>query len=90
MGWEALKTAGTIAGGAAAIYSLARALLVPLLRQLADSVGGWRGKLLKALLWAFDRPEAEIAKAEAAGAAAVEGNPGSGAAGATGEPRDIA
>lgn len=85
MGWATVMTAGKLAGGAAAMYSVARAWLVPPLRRLADGMGGWRGSALSMLLWAFERPD----KARDAGDKAVADNPGGGVTDISGDPIDI-
>jgi hypothetical protein len=77
LAWTALKVALAAAGG----YSLAKKLLAPVLRKIADKAPPWMKPLFAMLLWSFETP---IAKAETAGDVAVAENPPTGTDGATG------
>lgn len=85
--WAALGTAVAMAGG----YSLLKELLVPRLvwLQSREWMPGWGKTAIDLALWFFARDRATIAKAEAAGAAAVEASPASGVEGLLGKPRDL-
>lgn len=89
LAFTALKVSIAAASG----YELVKELLAPALRALADRLP-WAGAraavhaLLNFALWAFEnRRKAVIAKAEAAGEAAVVANPPGGAAAVVGEPK---
>ncbi len=84
LAWMAFKVALGAAGG----YSLAKKLLVPLLRKLAAVAPSWAKPVFSMILWVFDKPTT-TEQAEAAGEAAVVANPGTGASGPAGTPTDI-
>lgn len=89
-----LVTALGVAVGASGGYTAIRRLLAPALRRLAGKLPGPLGKGvnlgLDLLLWAFEsHGRKAVAKAEAAGQAAVEAKPAQGAAGVLGAPKDI-
>ncbi len=76
--WAMVKAATLIAVGAAGGYSLIKKLLVePLIRPYAAKAPAWLKMPLMAVLWFFDRPM-PTAKADAAGAKAVEAKPATG------------
>jgi hypothetical protein len=80
-----VKVAFGIAITAAGGYKLVKELAVPLLTKLRDKLPAWARPLVDVLLWAFQRDP--VAKAEAAGDAAVADKPSTGIAGVVGEPR---
>lgn len=83
LAWAALKNAFLAAGG----YSMVKRLLVtPLLKPLRDKLPTWLRPVLDLVLAIF---EPRVAKAAAAGDAAVAAKPSTGAAGVVGEPRDV-
>jgi hypothetical protein len=85
--WTALGVAAVASGG----YTALKRLAAPALRWLEAKAPAWArpfvGPVIAVLLWFVDRPSA-IAKAKAAGDAAVEANPPTGAAGVVGEPKN--
>jgi hypothetical protein len=84
-----LYMAGKVAVIAGGGYSLIKALLVePVLRPLAARAPKWLQPVFALVFWFFDRPT-PVAKAEAAGAAAVAAKPGTGASSVVGRPRDL-
>lgn len=83
--WTALLLAFAAAGGYTAVKRL---VIVPLLRPLRDRAPAWLKPILNLALWVFERPD-PVAKAEAAGAAAVTDKPSTGVAGIVGAPRDV-
>jgi len=88
-GWAMAKTAMLIAVGAAGGYSIIKKLLVePFLRPWAAKAPAWLRIPLNAVLWIFDRPM-PVAKAEAAGQAAVDANPAGGVEAVTGKAREV-
>lgn len=84
LAWTSLKIALGAAGG----YSLLKKFAAPILTRIADKAPAWAKPIFALVLWAFTSPD-PIAKAEAAGAAAVKADPAPGAAGAAGTPTDI-
>lgn len=78
---SALGVAFAAAGG----YSMAKRLLVPTLRALQAKLPASMRPLLGLVLWVFDKPS-PVAKAEAAGAAAVAAHPAPGIEGVAGKP----
>jgi hypothetical protein len=87
--WMMVKTAGLIAVGAAGGYALVKKLLIePLLRPWSSKAPAWLRPLLAMVLWIFDKPS-PIAKAEAAGNAAVAAKPPTGMEGVVGKTRDV-
>lgn len=86
--WKAL----TVAFGAAGGYSIVKRLLVePVLRPLFNKIAAkypWLGPVFDVALWFFAKPD-PIAKAEAAGQAAVEAKPSTGAAGVVGTATEV-
>lgn len=89
-----LWTALTIAAGASGGYSAIRRVVAPALRFLESKLPAWAKPLLAPIfnmvLWAFESKKATtIAKAEAAGKAAVEAKPAPGIEGITGAPKDF-
>jgi hypothetical protein len=83
--WAAVGAAATLAGG----YALIKELVVPRLVWLRDLswMPGWAKTVIDLGLWVFARDRATVAKAEAAGQAAVDATPTNGIAGAIGSPR---
>lgn len=81
--WTAAKVAFFAAGG----YSLVSSLVGPLVTKAP----AWLRPFLDMVLWFFNRKPtaAAVAKAEAAGNAAVAAKPSTGVAGFVGEPKDI-
>lgn len=87
--WAIAKTASMIAIGAAGGYTLVKELVIdPLLRPLAAKAPAWMQPLFALVFWIFDRPS-PVAKAEAAGQAAVVAKPAEGVEGVLGKPRDV-
>lgn len=82
--WVAFKIAISAAGG----YSMFKALVVPLLKKANDKMPKWLQPVLGLLLKIFESQDPEE-RAQAAGDKAVADNPSTGAAGVTGEPKDI-
>lgn len=83
--WHALGIATSAAGG----YSLIKALLVePFLLKYLDKAPSWLQPILRLALSLFAPPD-PVAKAVAAGKAAVEAKPSKGAAGVTGAAQEI-
>lgn len=76
---SALGVAFAAAGG----YSAAKRLLAPLLEKLKSKAPAWAAPIFDLALWVFAKPSA-VAKAEAAGAAAVEAHPPGGLEGIAG------
>lgn len=77
MSWGLLWAAVGVAVSASGGYTLVKRLVVdPLLRPLASKAPKWAQPLFKLLLWIFDNQS--VAKAEAAGEAAVEAKPSAG------------
>ena len=86
MAWAALGIGVAAAGG----WKLLKELVVdPLVRPLVAKAPAWLRPVLELALWVFDRPDAGAA-ARKAGDAAVEANPGKGAAAVVGAPTDVA
>lgn len=79
-------TALGVAFAASGGYSMIKRLVVPTLRALQAKLPAWARPVLDLALWIFG-PAPAIAKAEAAGAKAVEANPATGAAGIVGTPK---
>ena len=86
--WAIARHALAIAVGAAGGYSLVKRLLIPKIRWLASKCPAWAQPAFRMILWLFDAPDA-VAKAEAAGAAAVKAKPSTGISGIVGDPRDV-
>lgn len=90
--WDAFKIAAGAAGGYAVLNEL---LVEPYLKPLQDKLPKWAQLPLSMLLWIFSKKagpsdgEKAIAKAEDAGAAAVEAKPAQGAATVIGKPTEI-
>lgn len=83
------KTAALIAAAAAGGYSMIKTLIVePFLRPWAAKAPTWIRWAFDMILWIFDRPM-PVAKAEAAGAAAVAAKPGTGIEAVTGKAREV-
>lgn len=80
LAWTALKIATAAAGG----YSLAK----PLILWAAEKSPSWLKPVFALVLWVFEKGS-PVAKAEAAGAAAVAANPAPGAESITGPHRDV-
>lgn len=88
-GWPMVKTAALIAAAAAGGYSMIKTLLIePFLRPWAAKAPTWIKWAFDMVLWIFDKP-APIAKAEAAGQAAVDANPAGGVEAVTGKAREV-
>lgn len=88
-GWPMVKTAALIAAAAAGGYSMIKTLLVdPFIRPWAAKAPAWLRWLLNGVLWFFDRPS-PVAKAEAAGQAAVDAKPAQGTEGVVGKAREV-
>lgn len=84
MSWGLLWAAVGVAVSASGGYTLVKRLVIdPLLRPLASKVPKWLKPLFSLLLWMFDNQS--VAKAEAAGEAAVKKNPSNGLP----TPRDL-
>lgn len=73
--WGALKFATMAAGG----YELLKKLLVPVILKIGSKAPNWMKPGFDLLLWMFNKNSAAVAKAEAAGEAAVIANPAPGA-----------
>lgn len=87
---ETFKTAIGVAVGAAGGWKLAKELLVPVLRRVQDKLPARLRPLMTVLLWVFENPgAARIAKAEAAGAAAVKAHPAPGVSAVVGKVKDV-
>lgn len=92
--WSGLKFGVVAAGGYAVIKKL---VIEPILRPLAAKAPAWLQPVFALVFWIFDRAKpgdaAVAAKAradaDAAGKAAVEATPPSGASGITGAPTEI-
>lgn len=86
LAWTALKVSFTAAVG----FEFVKELLGPAMRWLEAKAPTWMRPVLKPvfdlILWAFEGRKAAIAKAEAAGQAAVDANPPTGVAGVVGTP----
>ena len=88
-GWGMVKTAALIAAAAAGGYSMIKTLIIePFLRPWAAKAPTWIRWALDMVLWIFDKPT-PVAKAEAAGAAAVAAKPGTGIEAVTGKAREV-
>lgn len=86
MTWALAWTALKVAVGAAGVYSLAKKLLAPLVAKAPP----WVQAVFRLVTWAFERSLKDpVKEAEAAGQAAVEAEPPTGAAGIVGKPRDV-
>lgn len=85
LAWRAIGIATTAAGG----YSLIKAILVePFLLKLVDKAPSWLQPILRLALSLFAAPD-PVAKAVAAGNAAVAAKPSAGAAAVTGKAQEI-
>lgn len=80
----ALKVSMAAAGG----FALIKKLLMPALRKVAARCPAWTQPIFALVFWIFDQPT-PVAKAEAAGVAAVKAKPAAGIAGVTGAPHDV-
>lgn len=83
-----VKSATAIAVGAAGGYTLIKDLVVDPLTRSAwyrERAPGWLKAIVSVVLWVFRSPS-PVARAEAAGQAAVDAKPPSGAAGVVGAP----
>lgn len=91
--WGMLWAAGGVAVTAAGGYSLIKKLVIePFLKPWSAKAPAWMRPILALVLWVFDKPTSAaetIKDSEAAGEAAVVANPGAGADGITGEPKDL-
>jgi hypothetical protein len=84
--WSAVGAAATLAGG----YALLKELVVPRLVWLQGRkwMPGWAKTVIDLALWVFAKDRATVAKAEAAGQAAVDATPTNGLSGAIGVARE--
>ncbi len=85
LAWVAFMIAITAAGGYGLIKKL---LVVPFLVPLSKRAPAWMQPLFQLILWVFDRPD-PVAKAEAAGTAAVAAKPSTGVTGIIGKLDDL-
>jgi hypothetical protein len=81
--WTACKVAAGASGG----YTLIKRLAIPLLRQVIGKLPKVLQKPFGLILWMFEG--SAVAKAEAAGDAAVAANPANGLDGLAGTPKDV-
>lgn len=81
------RMASLVAMTAAGGYEALKYFVAPLLRKLRDKLPAWMRPGLDLVLWMFERPD-PVAKAEAAGDAAVKANPPAGVIAITGKPVD--
>lgn len=87
--WEMVKTATSIAVGAAGGYTLFKRLVVdPILRPLASKAPTWTQPIFALVFWMFDKPS-PVAQAEAAGDAAVSAAKPNGVSSVVGNVKDV-
>jgi hypothetical protein len=84
LAFAALKVALAAAGG----YSVAKAVVYPLLAWLETKAPGWMAPVISVLLWAFRSGDPDAA-AEKAGDEAVDADPPDGTAGIVGKPTEV-
>lgn len=97
LAWSSVWLAFKIGAGAAGGYAALKVLLVePYLKPLQAKLPSWAQLPLSLVLWIFSKKastptdgEKQVAKAEAAGQAAVEAKPAPGAASVIGAPTEI-
>ncbi len=87
---DLVKASFKVAFSAAGGYALVKKLLVPVIEKIGAKAPAWAQPLFAMLLWAFAKPgDAVVAKAEAAGQAAVDEKPATGIDSVVGTPTEI-
>ena len=88
--WSLMKTAAYVGIGAAGGFAVLKNLVI---EPLAKHLPAWAQPMLSLVMWIFDHGpgagQEAIAQATAAGQAAVQANPGQGAAAVVGTPTEV-